>query len=195
MKAHQWQNQSLWYQRKRDKSTWYYAARGARKTLHRIWGIWSNPVNADGRKEVEIATRIPVQTASKLEVGYSQVGRQENALIEEGNLCMEQLQKQRDQRALSNSNSSGQLVQGATPRTEFRNVQYTNRQYITKIFQFLQKKLGITAGYSTFTMEALNTHVLIWGMFMSSSMKAAIHHGPNLFVEFGDLQEHKIRGD
>ena len=28
-------------------------------------------------------------------------------------------------------------------------------------------------------MEALKTNVLIWGMFMSSSMKAAIHLGPN----------------
>ena len=28
-------------------------------------------------------------------------------------------------------------------------------------------------------MEALKTNVLIWGMFMSSSMNAAIHHGPN----------------
>ena len=28
-------------------------------------------------------------------------------------------------------------------------------------------------------MEALKTNVLIWGMFMSSSMKAATHLGPN----------------
>ena len=35
----------------------------------------------------------------------------ENAIIAEGNLCVEQLQKQRDQRAPSNSNSSGQPVQ------------------------------------------------------------------------------------
>ena len=46
-------------------------------------------------------------------------------------------------------------------------------------FPLLQKKLGITAGYSTFSMEALKTNVLIWRMFMSSSRKAAIHLGPN----------------
>ena len=63
-------------------------------------------------KGVETVTGKPVQTASKSEVGYSQVSRQENALIAEGNLCMEQLQKQRDQREASDSNSSGQLVQG-----------------------------------------------------------------------------------
>ena len=30
---------------------------------------------------------------------------------------------------------------------------------------------------------------------LSSSTKLAIHLGPKLFGEFGDLQEHKIRGD
>ena len=70
-------------------------------------------------------------------------------------------------------------MQGATPRPEFQNMKYTNHQYMTRIFQFLQKKLGITASFSTFSMEALKTNVLIWGMFMSSSMKAATHFGRN----------------
>ena len=43
----------------------------------------------------------------------------------------------------------------------------------------MQKKLGITAGYSTFALETLKTNVLISGMFMSSSMKAAIQLEPN----------------
>ena len=51
----------------------------------------------------------------------------------------------------------------------------------------MQKKLGITAGYSTFALEALKTSVLIWGMFMSSSMKAASHLGPTFF--FGESGE------
>ena len=117
--------------------------------------------------------------ASKWEFGYSQVSRQESALRAEGNLCMEKLQKQRDERAPCNSNSSGQPVQGATPRPEFQNMRYTNHSYMTKSFQFRRKKLGIITGYSTFTMEALKTNVLRWGMFMSTSMKAAIHLGPN----------------
>ena len=50
---------------------------------------------------------------------------------------------------------------------------------MTKKSQFLQKKLGLSAGYSTFSMQASTTNVLIWGMFMSSSMKAAIHLGPD----------------
>ena len=44
---------------------------------------------------------------------------------------------------------------------------------------FLQKKLGITAKYSTFALEAFKNNVLIWCMFMSSSKKADTHLGPN----------------
>ena len=40
-------------------------------------------------------------------------------------------------------------------------------------FQHLQKKLRITPGHSTFAIEATKTNVLIWGLFISSSMKAA----------------------
>ena len=32
---------------------------------------------------------------------------------------------------------------------------------------------------ATFSMQAYKTNVLIWGMFMTSSMKAAFHLGPN----------------
>ena len=68
------------------------------KTSSHNFGCLVNPGNAGEGKELEIATRKLVQTASMSEVGYSQVSRQENALIAEGNLCMEQLQKQSDQR-------------------------------------------------------------------------------------------------
>ena len=50
---------------------------------------------------------------------------------------------------------------------------------MSKIFQFVQKRLGMSASDSTLSMQAYKTNVLIWGMFMSSSMKAAIHLGPN----------------
>ena len=139
-------------------------------------GYLVNPANADERKEVGIASGNSKQTGSKSEVGYSQVSRQENALIAEGNLCMEQLQKQRDLRAPSTSKSTRKPVQGATPRPEVQHMKYTDHQYMTKMFQFLRKKSGITEAYS---MEALKTNVLIWSMFMSSSMKAAIHLGQN----------------
>ena len=60
--------------------------------------------------------------------------------------------------------STRKHVQTATPRTEFQNMKYTTHQYMTKVFQFLQKKLGITAEHSTFSMEALKTNVLMWRM-------------------------------
>ena len=40
-------------------------------------------------------------------------------------------------------------------------------------------ELGISAGYSIFAMEAMKTTVLIWRLFISSSLKAATHLGPN----------------
>ena len=96
--------------------------------------------------------------------------------------------KTKNQRAPSNSNSSGQRVQGATPRSQFQNMKHTNHQYMTSVFHLLQKKLGITAGYSTFPMEALKTNVLIWCMFMSSSMKAAIRLGSNYLANLEDYK-------
>ena len=139
-----------------------------------------NPGNVDGRKEVDIASGNSWRSASRSEVGCSQVSRPENALMASGNSWREeQLQKQRDEKAPSNSNSTRKLVQGATSKPEYQNMRYQNHQYMTKIFQFLQKKLGMSAGYSTFSMGAKKTNVLIWCMFMSSSMKAAVHLGPN----------------
>ena len=87
--------------------------------------------------------------------------------------------KQFDQKESSNSTSTRRTVRPATPRPEFQNRQYTNHQCMTKILHFLPKDLGITEGYSNFSMEAFKTNVFIWRMFVSSSMKAAMHLGPN----------------
>ena len=62
-------------------------------------------------------------------------------------------------------------MQGATPRSQFQNMKYTNHQYITGVFIFLRRKLGITASYSTFS------------------------NWPELFGELGRLQEHELRGN
>ena len=65
--------------------------------------------------------------------------------------------KQGDREESSNSANTRRLVRAATPRTGFQKMKYTNHQYMTKVFHVLQKKLGITAGYSTFSMEAWKT--------------------------------------
>ena len=51
-------------------------------------------------------------------------------------------------------------------KPEFQNMRYRNHQYLTKIFQFLQKKLGMSASDSTFSMH--HTGVCV-GMLNSSS--------------------------
>ena len=127
-----------------------------------------NPENADERKRVETAPRKPVQITSKSEVGYSQVSRQENALIAQGNLCMEPLQKQSGQRVLSNSSCSGKCA-GCDSKTRVSKQVIHEPSIHDQIFQFLQEKLGITAVYSTFLIEVFknkcvdmaNVHVLV----------------------------------
>ena len=102
-------------------------------------GYLVNPGNTDERKEVEIASGNSWQSALRSEVGYSQVSRQENALMASGNCWHEgQLKKQRDEKVDSNSNSKRKPVQCATPKPEFQNMRYTIHQHMTKILQFLQ---------------------------------------------------------
>ena len=129
-----------------------------------------NPGNVDEGQGCHTSTRRLVRTTQRPEIERSLVRRQENAQISGSRVT---------RRNLRTSTSTRRLVRAATPRTEFQNMKYTNHQYMTKVFRFVQKKLGITAGYSTFSMEALNTNVLIWGTFMCSSKKAAIHLRPN----------------
>ena len=110
------------------------------------------------------------------EVERSQVERQENAQTSDS-------WKQHNQEEASRSTSTRKLVQAANSRTEFRNM-----QYMTEIFHFLLKKLEITEAYSTFSVAALKTNVLIWGNVHVFVNKAAIHFGPNYLV---DLEVYK----
>ena len=140
-----------WFQRRRDPSTWCHAVRGARgKILRRVWENWSTLGNADEGQGSQTGTR----TTQSPEVESSKVRRQEKA--QNSNPW-----KQDDREVSSYSTGTRKRVRTATPRTEFHYMKYTNHQYITKIFHFIQKKLGIAAQYSTFSMEALKTNVLI----------------------------------
>ena len=58
---------------------------------------------------------------------------------------------------------------------KWKNMRFSDHQYMGKIFQCVQKKLGRSAINATFSMESYKTNVLTWRMFMASSMKAAIH--------------------
>ena len=72
-----------------------------------------NPGNADERKEVDIASGNSWRSASRSEVGCSQVSRQENALMAFGNSWRQEH---------SNSNSTRMPVQGATSKPEYQNI-------------------------------------------------------------------------
>ena len=143
----------------------------------RIWDIRSTWRMSMKDKVVKLAQGNVCRPPQSPEVEYSQVRRQENAKNSDS-------WKQCDQVEASTSTSTRRFLRAATPRTEFQNMKYANHQYMTKFFHFLQKKLGITAGHSTFSMEALKTNVLMWWMFMSSSTKAAIHLGPNYLANY-----------
>ena len=66
MKVHRWRNQSQRFRRRRNQSTWFYAARETRGTwdIRSIWGT---------------GTRRLVRTTQNPEVERSQVRRQESA--------------------------------------------------------------------------------------------------------------------
>ena len=109
-------------------------------------------------------------------VGYSQAKRQENVPQATRKLMLEdQNQTESDERMYSNSTSSWKLA--ASP--ELKNMEYTNHQYMSKIFQCLRKMLGMSATNATFSMDSYKTKKMTWRLFLTSSMKAAIHYGPN----------------
>ena len=63
-------------------------------------------------------------------------------------------------------------------RLKSHNVQISDCRYLEKVFKNLQKKLNLAENAPPI-IEALKTNVLIWGLFMTTTMKAAIHLGPN----------------
>ena len=98
----------------------------------RSLGCLVNPVNADERKEVVQASRQLVQPDSNQKVGYSQANRQENVPQATRKLMLEdQNQTESDERRCSNSTSSRKF---AASSPELTNMEYTNHQYMSKIF-------------------------------------------------------------
>ena len=164
------------------------ASKGVKKSLPEVWAL-INPENADKRKKVVQATRQLVQPDSNSRIGYSQASRQENVPQATRKLVQEdQNQTESDEWKNSNTTSSRKL---AASIPEFKNTEYTNHQYMGKIFQCLRMKLGMSATNVTFSMEAYKTNVLICGMFMTSSMKAAIHFGLNSVLNSEIRVEHE----
>ena len=154
------------------RNVWCCASKGVRKSLREVWDLWSIR-NADERKEVVQASRRLLLPDSKFKFGYPQASRQENVPQATRKLVLEdQNQTESDERKYPNSTSSRKLA-ASSPEMK-KNLEYTSHQNMSKIFQCLRKKLGKSCSDAQFP-----TNVLKWGMFMTSSMKAAIHLGPN----------------
>ena len=62
---------------------------------------------------------------------------------------------------------------------KFHNMQISNNQCLENVFKHLKNKLEITENSPKIGIEALKTNVLMWWWSMSTTMKAAIHVGPN----------------
>ena len=150
----------------------------------RSLGYLVNPGNADERKEVVQASRPLVQPDSNSKIGYSQASRQENVLQTTRKLVQEdQNQTESDERKYSNSTSSRKL---AASSPQFKHMDNTNHQYMSQIFQCLWKKLGISATNAAFSIDMVNVYD-----FVDESRHPL---WVALCVEYGNLEEHKIRG-
>ena len=56
-------------------------------------------------------------------------------------------------------------------------MQISDHWYLEKVLRNLRQKLHLTEGI--LGIEAMNTNLLIWGLCMATTMKAAVHLGPN----------------
>ena len=65
-------------------------------------------------------------------------------------------------------------IQLQTTRLDRQNLQVTEYGYVEKVFTNLRRKLNRTEDDDMFDLK---TNVLIWGLFMSTTMKSAIHLG------------------
>ena len=97
------------------------------------------------------------------------------------NPTMSSQERQQDDTQSSSAKQAerGEDIHMGRSRREFHNMQISDYRYLVKVFRNLRKKLNLTEDSSMIGIEALKTNVLMWGLFMSATMKAAIHLGPN----------------
>ena len=81
----------------------------------------------------------------------------------------------------ASSGSTRKLVRGDDSQIErtlleFHKMQISDHRYLEKVFKNLRQKLNLADEAPVLDLE---TNVLIWGLFRSTTMKAAVHLGPN----------------
>ena len=65
-------------------------------------------------------------------------------------------------------------IQIETTGLEYHNLQVTDYEYVEKVFKNLRYRLNRSENFEMFDSK---TNVLIWGLFMSTTMKSAVHLG------------------
>ena len=160
---------------------------GNETTSSRSTGSLVYPVNEDERKRVGQAPGNWMLYGSLSEVGNSQVSRQEKVL----QATRELGQKDQTQTKSEEKPSCTRKLDPSSP--EFSNMEDTNHQYMSKIFQNLEMKLGMSAINATFSMNPYKANVLTWYCFWRRRWKPPSINGHWFLEEFGNLQEHKIR--
>ena len=63
-------------------------------------------------------------------------------------------------------------------KLEFHNMRVSDHRYLERVFQNLRQKLNLAEEAPVLGVEALKTNVLICGLLLSTTMKAAVHLGP-----------------
>ena len=79
------------------------------------------------------------------------------------------------------SGSTGKSVRGvenqlARTRLDYHSLQISDCRYVDNVFENLRQKLSLMENADVLNEK---TNVLIWGLFMSTTMKASIHLGPS----------------
>ena len=112
-----------------------------------------NPGNDDERKRVG-------QAPTNCEVGNSksEVARFSSESTREGSSSRQEIKSKEIP-------SGTRKLAACSP--EFRIMEHTNHRCMGKIFQVLEKKLGMSAINATFSMDSHKTNVLTWGLFLA----------------------------
>ena len=72
--------------------------------------------------------------------------------------------------------SEGEDIQFGRSKLHFHNMQISDHRFLEKVFKNLRQKLHLA---EEAPILDLKTRVLIWGLLVSTTMKAAIHLGAN----------------
>ena len=88
--------------------------------------------------------------------------------------------------------AQGKPVRAVNTKTDFQNMEITNHQYMTKVFQHVQKKLGINRLLNIRNGSTKDRWIImeIVHLFVNESSQSS---WTKMFRECGSIQEHELR--